>query len=300
MMSNTPADGWDDDEREAMKGLAHELDSLRARHARDPQVELLRAADAEALPDELQSAGTTYLASNRWGRALVDGLNDANPLLEPQDESRLLDRIRREAGASTRPRASWSWMWPSFAAVAAGIIAVVWVMRPGVTPEVSPTTERPVVVNTPPAAPVFALALEKPEVKLSVGTLTWRGSSGTGDLVADLKPGLDAYRADDFATARRELGALTARYPNAVEVFLYLGIAQLHVGEYQAAVDSLTNALRLSNTADAWFGAESAWQRAIAEERIGQKNGARATLTELCKGNSPRAQAACAAAASIK
>jgi hypothetical protein len=299
-MANTPADGWDDDEREAVAGFEHELDSLRARHARSPEVELLRAAEAEVLPDDLQRAGAAFLASDRWSRALVEGLNEADPSLDRQDEARLLDRIQREANVSRRPRVSWSWMWPSFAVVAGAIIAILWVTRPTVAPAPPSTTQPPVAVSPPRPAPVYALALEKPEVKLSLATLTWRGTGRAGDLVADLKPGLDAFRGNDFTSARRELGALTAKYPNAIEVFLYLGASQSQLGEFQAAFDSLTRAVALADTADTWFGVEAAWQRAIAQERLGRKEDARVTLMAICNGHDARARAACAAAASLR
>lgn len=297
MMANTPADGWDHDEREALSGFARELDSWRARHAHDPEVELLRAAEAEVLPDDLQSAGTKYLAANRWSRTLVDGLNDPSVSLDRADEARLFDRIRHEAAAATRRRRSWLWQWPSLAAAAAGIIAVVWVMRPGVTLEPTQTTNRPAAVETPRPAPVYALALEKPDVKLSPAALTWRSAGGRGDLTTDLKSGLDAFRRDDYAGTRRALADLTAKYPSSVEVLFYLGVSQLYLGEHQQALDSFTKAAPL---ADATFAADVAWYRAIADERLGNKDAARAALTSLCRGTSARGPAACVAAAAIK
>jgi hypothetical protein len=300
MMAKTSADGWDRDEREALKGLEAELDSLRARHARDPEIELLCAADAEVLPDDLQSAGAKFLAEDRWSRTLVEGLQDESIALDRQDESRLLDRIRREAGASASSGASRSWFWPSLVAAAAGIIAVVWVMRPGVTPGPTLPTNPPVAVATPSSAPVYAMALDKPEVTLSVGALTWRHAGRQGDLLADLKPGLDAFRGADYATARRELSALTTNYPNAIEVFLYLGVSQLHLGEHQAALDSLKTARGMADTAGPTLGVEAAWYEAMAHERLGHKDDARIILNALCVGTSARTQAACAAAAALK
>ena len=300
-MANTPADGWDRDEREFLKGLESELDALRARHARDPQIELLRAAEAEVLPDDVQSAGARYLAQDRWSRTLLEGVDSEDVSLAPHDESRLLDRIRREAKVPERSRPMPSWLWPSLVAAAAGIIAVVWIMRPGVTPATTPgaapSAERQVAVNTPPPAPVYALSLEKPEITLTPMALTWRGSGRQGDLAADLKPGLDAFRRDDYATARRALTDLTSTYPTSVEVFFYLGVSQLYLGETQNALDTLSKAAPL---ADATFAAEIAWYRAIADERLGHVDAARSGLTAVCRGTSPRAQAACTAVASLK
>jgi TolA-binding protein len=298
MMANTPADGWDRDERKFLKDFESELDALRARHAQDPHVELLRAAEAEVLPDDLQSAGARYLASDRWSRTLVDSLNDRSLSLDREDESQLLDRIRREAGRASSPRRSWSWLWPSLVAAAAGIVAVIWVTRPSTHQEVAPEAPaRQAAVETPRPAPVYALALEKPEIKLSPAALTWRGSGRQGDLAADLKTGLDAFRRDDYAAAERALTDLVTTYPTSVEVFFYLGVSQLSLGETPRALENLTKAAPL---ADETFASDIAWYRAIADERLGHADAARAGLASLCRGTSPRAQAACAAASTIK
>jgi TolA-binding protein len=298
MMANTPADGWDHDERAALQGFEREVDSLRARHARDPEIELLRAADAEVLPDDLQSAGANYLAANRWSRTLVEGLNDPSVSLDQADESRLFDRIRHEAARSRRSHAWW-WSWPSLAGAAAAVAIIVfaWPRTPPVAPQSMQTTNQPTAVETPRPAPVFALALEKPDVKLSAAALTWRGSGGQGDLTTDLKPGLDAFRSDDYAGARRTLADLVKKYPSSVEVFFYLGVSQLLLGEFQNAADSLTRAAPLADTS---FAADIAWYRAVADERLGNKDAARAALSTLCRGTSAHAPAACVAAAAIK
>ena len=191
-------------------------------------------------------------------------------------------------------------MWPSLAVAAAGIIAVVWVTRPEVNTETTAPPASPVVVQAPRPAPVYAMALDKPEVRLSLGALTWRSSGRQGDLVADLKPGLDAFRRDDHATARRELAALTSTYPRAIEVLLYLGVSQLFLGETEAARDNLTKALAEANTAGPELGVDAAWYLAIADERLGNKEAARTALTSLCRGTSARGPAACVAAAAIK
>ena len=51
-----PADGWDDEEREAIAELRDELETLQARHRDDPEIALLRAARHAALPSEVQQA----------------------------------------------------------------------------------------------------------------------------------------------------------------------------------------------------------------------------------------------------
>ena len=49
-------DDWDEDERRALAGLETEFEQLRTRHRDDPPFELLRAADADVLPEPLQAA----------------------------------------------------------------------------------------------------------------------------------------------------------------------------------------------------------------------------------------------------
>lgn len=301
MMARIPADsgdpGWDDEEREALAGLEPELDALRARHARAPELELLRAAEAEVLPDDIQSAGARYLAEDRWSRALVAGLTDADASLDPADQSRLLARIQREARPSARSRPSW--IWPPLAVAAAAVVviigAVVWAMRPGGDRTVAP--DRTVAVQTPASSPRYVMALAKPEVKLSAAALTWRGAGRPGDLTADLKPGLDAFRRDDFGSARRALAALTEKYAASVEVFFYLGVSQLFLDDARSALDSFATA---ATRADAMFAPDITWYRSIAEERLGRIDAARTGLTELCGGTTPRAADACAALGALK
>lgn len=297
MMAKTPAGDWDHDEREALTGFERDVEAMRARHARDPEIELLRAAEAEVLPDDLQSAAAGYLAADRWSRALVDGFNDPSISLDRADQSRLLDRIRRDVSVSKRQRASWWWLMPSFAASAAGIVAVLSVIDSGVPSAPSQATNQPVATETPRPAPVYVLALEKPEVKLSAAALTWRGGSSTGDLLADLKPGLDAFRRDDYAGAQKALAGLTEKYPLSVEVLFYLGVSQLYLGETREALGNFIKAVPL---ADASFAADVMWYGAVAEERLGNNDAARTALTNLCRGTSARGPAACAAAAAIK
>jgi len=41
---------WDREEREGLAGLEAQLDAMQRRHRNDPPIELLRAAQADALP----------------------------------------------------------------------------------------------------------------------------------------------------------------------------------------------------------------------------------------------------------
>ena len=305
MMANMPADGWDRDEREALKGLEPELDALRARHARDPEIELLRAAEAEVLPDDLQSAGAKYLAHDRWSRTLVEGLNDDSVSLDRAGRSReLLDRIRREA-ARIRPRRarSWSWLWPSLVAAAAGIIAVVWVMRPGVTPE---RRRRRIAGRRRDAASRAGLrhgAREaRGEAEHRRPDVAQRRSSGRSRSRISSRD----WMRSAATTMRRPgdaLGKLTAKYPMAIEVFFYLWrVAAVPRRASGRLRQPRPPRWRLADTAEPWFGADAAWYLAIADERLGRKDAARtASDVALCRGDErTRGRPRVSAAAAIK
>jgi hypothetical protein len=242
---NTPADGWDSHEREA-------LDELQ---------DLLRPA--------------------------------SEPLLTRADQDRLLARISRAAPAAT-PGGQRVWLRPALAAAAALVLAAgAWYFARVVPPAPAAAVVQP----EPPVAStgtprVFQLPLDKPDIVLSLSALTWRGGGADNQLLADLKAPLDAFREDNYTLADRGFTALESRYPEAVEVFFYAGVARLFVNDPQGALAALT---RASELADATLMPAVAWYRAIAEQRTGKAAEARARLDELCRGGSGRAAAACAA-----
>jgi hypothetical protein len=239
---NTPADGWDRDEREAL----------------------------EELRDALAHAGEASLSQ--------------------ADQDRLLARIYR--GAQSRSPGQWSWLRPALATAAlVVVVAGAWLALRREAPAPSPGPPEQAIVATPKPAP-FQIPLDKPEVMLSLSALTWRGSTGTNPLLADLKDPLDAFRADDYARADHGFTALAPRYPDAVEVFFYAGVARLFEKDADGALTALTRAGEL---ADATFAPRVAWYRAIAEQRTGRAAEARTRLDVLCRGGSDRAAAACAA-----
>jgi len=59
-----PPDNWDRDERETVESLEAELEAMRARHAGDPPVDLLRAAQADVLPTDLEAIAEEHLAQS--------------------------------------------------------------------------------------------------------------------------------------------------------------------------------------------------------------------------------------------
>jgi len=298
---NTPSNDWDLDEREALQPLHDELQALRDRHASDPPLDVLRAANADALPADLQASAAAHLAGNRWSRVLVEGANAGSGGLNPDDEARLLDRVRRDARSGSgwrffRPRV----LTPLLAAGAVAVIAVVIMERSAEAPSPAASVATTEVRGTPPAETVtpYQLSLDKPAVKLSPRALTYRGDADGRDFASQLKPALDAYRESDYARADREFTVLATRYPQAVEVLFYHGVTRLFLNDFAGADVSLSAADRL---ADETFAADIAWYRAIVDERLGRIADARARLTALCsRRNHTRQHAACEAAGRLR
>lgn len=298
---NTPSNDWDWDEREALQSLRDELQLLQERHAKNPSLELLRAASAGVLPADLQASTVAHLAESRWSRVLVEGANAAGGGLDQDDEARLLARVHRVAPSRTASRLGRPRVWSSLVAVAAVlVVAVVIVQRSRETP-IAPTagvgTDRPGTAPLP-TAPRFQLSLDKPDVKISPRALTYRGDVTADAFLSQLKPALDAYRRSDYRRADREFTALAAQYPQSVEVLFYQGVARLFLSDFAGADASLSAADRLN---DVSFAVDVAWYRAIADERLGRMADARARLTTLCsQDNQPRQRAACEAAEKLR
>jgi len=98
-------------------------------------LDLLRAAQADALPPDLQSRVSEHLTESEWSRALVSGANDVEHSLDAAASDRLFARITKSATA----RPSWfssirlaSGVLAAAAAVI--IIAALWVSRRGTAP----------------------------------------------------------------------------------------------------------------------------------------------------------------------
>ena len=287
---NAPADGWERDERDALEPLEEELASIRARHANDPSLDLLRAAQADALPPDLQARVSEHLTESEWSRALVSGANDVEHSLDATASDRLLARITQSATA----RPSWfssirlvSRLLAAAAAVV--IIAALWVSRRGTAPaSTAPPVARQTVARNEP--PPFELPLQKPDVRLSVAALTFRGTPAPSSLVDDLAPALDAFRASDYARSAQALQPLEGKYPAAIEPPYYRGLSLLFMNDAAGAIAELQKAARL---ADDTFSADVTWYLAVAQQRAGRIADARAALDTLCRTPNPHKSAAC-------
>ena len=297
----TPADPWDREEREALEPIEAELAELRARHAGDPPLDLLRAADADALPPSLQTPVSDHLAASAWSRALVAGANDVEPALDASEADRLLARITQSARQEQPQRRPWFSRPPVWAPMAAAAaIAIVAIVRPSLRPAApaAPAATPAAPAATPAAPPTIVarneppvlLPLDKPDVKLSVAALVWRGPSGDTSLVDALAPGLDAYRATDYARAAEMLEQVGRRYPASIEAPFYRGVSLLFLNEPADAIAELKKAERMNDDA---FAVDVAWYLAIAEQRTGDVAAARARFDALCRRTTSRTAAAC-------
>ena len=293
-----PAEAWDREERDALEPIAAELAALRARHTADPSLDLLRAAQADALPPDLQDQMSAHLADSAWSRALVEGAGDVDHTLEAPDVERLLARIHASVD---RPRPWYSRMqvWAPLAAAAAiALVATVWSSSRGPAPAVplpSPAVPEATVARVdPPRAdpPRVELPLDKPDVRLSTAALTYRGPAGATSLVDELAPALDAFRQSDYARAAELLERAAKRYPASIEAPFYRGVSLLFLNDHAGAITDLKKAERMK---DAAFAADAAWYLAVAEQRSGDTASARARLDGLCRRSGPRSGAACEA-----
>jgi hypothetical protein len=288
---------WDRDEREALAGLDDQIDAMRQRHVDDPPFELLRAAHAGALPEDLQASVSEHLAASRLSRTLAEGVGEDTPALSAADQDRLLARIMTKAREESAPATAWAWLRPLL--IGSGLVAVtslVWIVaRETEVGERIDPPETQVVVALPPATPPFLLPFEKPDVRLGMGALTWRGSKPTttddgNQLLANLKPGLDAFRQGDYTTANRELTALDTRYPGTIEILFYQGVSRLFLDDLPGAIAAFDAAEALG---DPTFEADVLWYRAVAEQRSGNVTSARGRLDTICRSGGADATRAC-------
>lgn len=293
-------DPWDDEERALLDGLHDALDEVRQRHAGDPPLDVLSAADADALPEAWQSGVRAHLAQSRWSRAIVAGSMLPERPLSDLDEARLLRRVKHGAGRARRVGAL----------LLGGALAASLLVAMALWPRVadddrgrSPFEDagETRVARSEPTTTLPLLDLEPPPLQAPLSALTLRGEAEAAEkrdaarnraYVDLLAPAFDAYRAGDFQAADLAFGDAAAQFPTAFEVLYYGGISRLMLGRTSTAVDALEDALA---QAAPDRRAEVAWYSAVALQRAGRDEDALARLRTLCETGGGFGRRACAA-----
>jgi tetratricopeptide (TPR) repeat protein len=142
----------------------------------------------------------------------------------------------------------------------------------------------------------YEMPLRKPDVRLSVAALTWRGSAAGSSLVDDIAPALDSFRQSDYARAAAKLDSIEGKYPQAFELPYYRALSLLLRGDANGAIPEFDKAARL---ADETFAADVAWYQAVAEQRAGKIADARQHLESLCRTTNAHTADACEAAGKL-
>lgn len=292
-MKQRPSD-WERYDEDGLREAGVAFDALPDGRSGCVPIEMLRAARAAALPEDAHAKVATHLASCAFCRQLDADLEAADlPDMTLIEGERIFARVQNPASAEKAQgaRVGWRFSWrPAVATLAFAAVALLVVQVANRLGPLAPT-QGPAVAGPPrPVASVFDL--QKPPVKLSVNVLTLRGAAGKKqEYLKDLAPALDAYRADDYALAAKRFGALTAKYPRATEVLLYLGVSRLFLKDHSGAVEVLRVARQ---STDHSLSPDIAWYYALALQRLGRFEDVRSVLVPLCAGKSEYAARACA------
>lgn len=278
-------------ERAPLRAAAAVIDDLRRRCASCPPVRTPSPAAIDFTSLEIRSDVQAHIDSCPACLALRAALEEVGPGSVGEEEA--VD------AAGTRASGRYPAIWLAVPAAAAAVLAVTVIGTPHrdrfpapIVPALAkgPTASSLLTSHDRPAEPV----LTKPEVKLTMLALRWRGGGQPGAGFAEaVAPALQAFRADNYEESRRLLAALASRYPSSVEIPFYQGVSELFLGLYRDSVITLQRAGRL---ADAAFAADAAWYLGIALSRAGEVSEARARFAALCKGENEYAARACIAA----
>jgi hypothetical protein len=273
-----------DDEDEAVLETLGLPRAAVGRAAGCPTVEEIQAAGADALPEAHRAEVGRHLESCAVCALLAADLREWD---EGELGADAGERIRRRLGASAPRPPRWrapAWGLAAAAAVVAAVLVPTVLREPRVDPSPTPRAGT--------ASPARVLVLEPLTVRAAPGLQVRGGDGYDTALAAALAP----YAAGDHEQAAGRLSALAARYPDAASARLYLGVVLLLRDRADEAALALEAA---QSRAGAFWGPHAAWYLAIARERTGRRDAARAALDELCRGDSEYRARACAAAASL-
>lgn len=250
-----------------------------------PPPDLLRAARAVAVPEELKDAVQRHLRGCRVCQILAADLEQIQVPISSEESKRIRDRIFSEA-PRPRPSRSRRWLWAVVpaAAVVAICLLIVWSRYPAKNSGRNNTS----VISSATAA-VFVLA--PPKVSAPI-PLVMRGASENREAyLSDLMRALAPYRTGNYAEAAKSLNALAQKYPTSPEVAFYSGVSLLMDGKNSDAARTLQRAETLASGP---LGGACQWYLAIAEVRSGHAEAAGSALQDLCNRPGEYQARACA------
>ncbi len=274
-----PSSDFEPDELDFMEKLGA---SLKFKGC--PPPDLLQAARAYAVPEELKDAVQQHLRGCRVCQILAADLEQIQAAITSEEGKRIRERVFSDTSLPKQSR-SWRWFWAIVpaAAVAAICLLIVWNRYPAQdsghsTSAISSAT-----------ATVFIL---KPPTVSAPIPLVMRGTSENRETyLNDLMRALAPYRAGNYAEAAKSLNALAQKYPTSPEVAFYLGVSLLMEGKNADAANTLQRAETLVSGP---LGGACQWYRAIADVRSGHAEAAVAPLQDLCNRPGEYQARACA------
>ncbi len=279
-MASEPKPGGDDFDLQEREFLRERGGSAAAGC---PPPDLLRAARADAVPEDLRVALERHLEGCRICQMLDRDLESLGDSIGAEERKRIDARVYGEFREARRRRRWWVWTLVPAAVVATVVLLLLWTHIPArnSAENVSPRA---------PAATSTVFAVEPARINVPI-PLVMRGSSRTSQAyLDDLMAALAPYRVGHYAQAVHKLQRLVQKYPRSAEAPFYLGVSQLLEGQNSSARESLERVLTL---AEGPLRAEATWYLALTYVRAGQNPRAAALLEGLCRSPNEYQSRAC-------